>query len=238
VITQCCIHELYLQREQQTAVDLAKAFERRKCNHREPIPGDDCLASVVGDSNKHRYVIATQSNPLRTKLRTIPAVPIVHINRTVMILEPPSDVTMRAKLLMEQKALDTTSSTEKALLASTSTEPTPKKKRGPKGPNPLSVMKKKKPSNPPNLPAKTHDTSREKGKGKSTGTVKDGETGEKHAERSAVTGKRKRSEEDESSTKGQRSADPEDTDVVANASGTSRKRRRKRKASDSLSTPT
>lgn len=108
MITQCCIHELYLQREQQTAVDLAKTFERRKCNHREPIPGDDCLASVVGrspsangneletntdylagDSNKHRYVIATQSNPLRTKLRTIPAVPIVHINRTVMILEPP-----------------------------------------------------------------------------------------------------------------------------------------------------
>lgn len=138
---------------------------------------------------------------------------------------------------MEQKALDTTSSTEKALLASTSTEPTHKKKRGPKGPNPLSVMKKKKPSNPPHLPAKTHDTSREKGKGKSTGTLKDGETGEKHAERSAVTGKRKRSE-DESSTKGERSADPEDTDVVANASGTSRKRRRKRKASDSLSTPT
>lgn len=49
MITQCCIHELYLQgKAQQPAVDLAKTFERRKCNHREPIPGDECLSSVVG----------------------------------------------------------------------------------------------------------------------------------------------------------------------------------------------
>ena len=49
VITQCCIHELYLQgKTQQEATDLAKTFERRKCNHREPIPGDECLLSVTG----------------------------------------------------------------------------------------------------------------------------------------------------------------------------------------------
>lgn len=49
VITQCCMHELYLQgKVRQPAVDLAKTFERRKCNHREAIPGDECLLSVVG----------------------------------------------------------------------------------------------------------------------------------------------------------------------------------------------
>ena len=49
VITQCCIHELYLQgKEQQPAVDLAKIFERRRCNHREAIPGDECLTSIIG----------------------------------------------------------------------------------------------------------------------------------------------------------------------------------------------
>jgi U3 small nucleolar RNA-associated protein 23 len=115
VITQCCIHELYLQgRGQQAAVDIAKTFERRKCNHREAIPGDECLSSVVGqfltnlspnqvidmvagDTNKHRYVIASQSQPLRAKLRSIPAVPIVHINRSVIILEPPSEATLDSK---------------------------------------------------------------------------------------------------------------------------------------------
>ena len=114
MITQCCIHELYLQgTSQQAAIDLAKSFERRKCNHREAIPGDECISSVIGkslavgracpldvsagDSNKHRYVVATQSHALRVKLRLIPGVPIVHINRAVMILEPPSDATLKAK---------------------------------------------------------------------------------------------------------------------------------------------
>ncbi|KAJ7071304.1 Fcf1-domain-containing protein [Mycena amicta] len=153
MITQCCIHELYLQgKTQQAAVDLAKSFERRKCNHREPIPGDECIASVVGDSNKHRYVIATQSQPLRARLRTIPAVPIVHVNRSVMILEPPSDATIASKEMREEQALHVTGS-EKSGLPQGSTEPVKKKKKGPKGPNPLSVKKKK--VEPPPAPAKT-----------------------------------------------------------------------------------
>lgn len=50
-----------------------------------------------GDKNKHRYVIATQSQPLRNHLRAIPAVPIVHIKKSVMILEPPSKTTLNVK---------------------------------------------------------------------------------------------------------------------------------------------
>jgi len=141
MITQCCIHELYLQgKSQQSAVDLAKTFERRKCNHREVIPGEDCLASVVGDTNKHRYVVATQLQPLRSKLRIVPAVPIIHINRAVMILEPPSDKTLEAKTQAERQALGATVS-ELANLPAESSNP-PRRKKGPKGPNPLSVKKK------------------------------------------------------------------------------------------------
>ena len=120
MITQCCIHELYVAgRSQQAAVDLAKTFERRRCNHMEPIPGDECVTSVVGasahlmelvvyseqgfdagETNKHRYVVATQSQSLRIRLRSIPAVPIVHVNRSVMVLEPPSDATVKAKKMV------------------------------------------------------------------------------------------------------------------------------------------
>jgi hypothetical protein len=42
-------------------------------------------------------VVATQSHPLRVSLRAVPGVPIVHVNRAVMILEPASDATLRAK---------------------------------------------------------------------------------------------------------------------------------------------
>ncbi|KAF9056347.1 Fcf1-domain-containing protein [Panaeolus papilionaceus] len=143
MITQCCIHELYLQgREQQAAVDLAKTFERRRCNHREAIAGDECLTSVIGDKNKHRYVVASQSQPLRAHLRSIPAVPLVHMNRAVMVLEPPSDITLRAKMLNEEQKLHATGSDIALAGPSQQAESPMKKKKGPKAPNPLSVKKK------------------------------------------------------------------------------------------------
>ena len=50
VITQCSVQELYDQeKEFKAAVELAKTFERRRCNHRQPIPGDECVSSVVGE---------------------------------------------------------------------------------------------------------------------------------------------------------------------------------------------
>lgn len=49
VITQCCVEALYkLGKEHQRLVDLAKRFERRKCNHREAIDPNDCLKDVIG----------------------------------------------------------------------------------------------------------------------------------------------------------------------------------------------
>jgi hypothetical protein len=59
--------------------------------------------NASGTNNKHRYVVATQSHPLRVRLRSIPAAPIVHINRSVMVLEPPSDATLNAKRAVSVK---------------------------------------------------------------------------------------------------------------------------------------
>ena len=163
-------------------------FERRKCNHKEAIPGDDCLASVIGansflfscyrtiphesvlarmncsgDTNKHRYVVSTQSQPLRVKLRSIPGVPILHVNRSVMILEPPSDTTLRAKHLVslvhsgiyftglmiiflqaEQQSLaPSTSEIGKLKAAAPESQPVKKKRRVLKARTPLASKRKK-----------------------------------------------------------------------------------------------
>lgn len=49
MITQCAMQVLYdAGKEGQEVVDLAKRFERRKCNHREPIANDACLTDVIG----------------------------------------------------------------------------------------------------------------------------------------------------------------------------------------------
>lgn len=60
VITQCCMVELYkLGPTHQVTVDMAKRFERRKCNHREAIEGDQCVIDVVGmPSSTYRLIFA------------------------------------------------------------------------------------------------------------------------------------------------------------------------------------
>ncbi|KAF9792124.1 Fcf1-domain-containing protein [Thelephora terrestris] len=145
MITQCSIHELYLQgKPMQPVVDLAKSFDRRKCNHREVVPGDACLKDVIGETNKHRYVVATQSQSLRSSLRCVPAVPIVHVNRSVMILEPPSGATLKTKERSDEAALRPAEAELSKLSVSVKQAEIPrKKKKGPMGPNPLSVKKKK-----------------------------------------------------------------------------------------------
>ncbi|KAL5495318.1 hypothetical protein ACEPAI_781 [Sanghuangporus weigelae] len=150
MITQCCINRLYLAgRTAQPAVDLAKNFERRRCNHREAIPEVDCLKEVIGQTNKHRYILSAQSSSIRQYARQVPGVPLVHIKRSVIILEPASEATERVKSMMEIERMKP-SEAESSNIVSTleksdaNTDAPPiKKKQGPKGPNPLSVKKKK-----------------------------------------------------------------------------------------------
>lgn len=52
---------------------------------------------AAGTDNKNRYVIATQSLELRKKLRTVPGLPIIYINRSVVLLEAPSGETLSKK---------------------------------------------------------------------------------------------------------------------------------------------
>ncbi|GAA6056740.1 hypothetical protein JCM3770_005873 [Rhodotorula araucariae] len=168
MITQCCMQALYdLGADAQDVIDVAKGFERRKCNHLKPRPEEECLAAMAGESNRNRYVYATQSLALRQTLRRIPGSPIIYIARSVLLLEAPSDQTLAKKRQMETAKLHV-SAAELALItgqpapseASTSAAPTaaattgeggdeppaakkPRKPKGPKGPNPLSVRKKK-----------------------------------------------------------------------------------------------
>ena len=52
MITQCAMVQLYKQEKegdyQKRAVQLAKDFERRKCNHKEAIDVEECITSVIG----------------------------------------------------------------------------------------------------------------------------------------------------------------------------------------------
>ncbi|QEU60364.1 Utp23 [Kluyveromyces lactis] len=155
MITQCCMQSLY-QTNNQGAIDAAKQFERRRCNHdpKEPKSVLECLTSVVdvNGKNKHRYVVATQDVEIRRRLRKIPGVPLVYMNRSVMVMEPLSNASEKvSREVEEQKLYKGLNDPKFAGIArdendeagAENQENKPKRRNGPKEPNPLSMKKKK-----------------------------------------------------------------------------------------------
>ncbi|EKG22041.1 hypothetical protein MPH_00632 [Macrophomina phaseolina MS6] len=171
MITQCSMRHLYALKDQEV-ITKAQAFERRRCNHHtldEPLSTLECIRSVVdpkeSKTNKHRYVVASQEQKVRSYLRQIPGVPLIYINRSVMIMEPMAGATEDVRDKAESEKFRTGLKTRPAAAATApkrkrdddedggsggeneaaATKPEPKKKRkGPKAPNPLSVKKPKK----------------------------------------------------------------------------------------------
>lgn len=173
MITQCCIRHLYnapADPHKDEWIEAAKQAERRRCGHHElpePLSTLECMQSVVDPKgsgfNKHRYVVASQDDTVRRKMRTIVGVPLVYIARSVMILEPMADVTAgvrereeKAKIKAGLGARRTTGTgagekrkrdegdSDSDVQAGAASGPKKQKQKGPKGPNPLAVKKSKK----------------------------------------------------------------------------------------------
>jgi U3 small nucleolar RNA-associated protein 23 len=179
VITQCSMRHLYSSASEPGVpllIDKAKLFERRRCDHHpekypEPLGTLECLSSVVdpkgSKTNKHRYVVASQRLDVRKAMRGILGVPLIHINRSVMIIEPMAEMTAenrergeKSKFRVGLKNGRASSSqgikrkredenehiqaTDSHLVAVDTTLKKRPHGKGPKGPNPLSVKKPKK----------------------------------------------------------------------------------------------
>jgi U3 small nucleolar RNA-associated protein 23 len=184
VITQCSMRHLYASASEpgiSYLIDKAKLYERRRCDHRpeefpEPLSAVECLSSVVdpkgSKTNKHRYVVASQQVDVRKAMRAVMGVPLVYINRSVMIMEPMAGATVQNRDREEREKFraglkggrgsgsqgmkrkrdeddnDGGRPSDLQNNESIAGEAAAKKKRthgkGPKGPNPLSVKKSKK----------------------------------------------------------------------------------------------
>lgn len=178
MITQCCIRHLYnaaledgqSQAHKDAWIDVAKQAERRRCGHHEletPLSELECIQSVLdpkgSGTNKHRYVVATQEREVRAAMREVAGVPLVYINRSVMVMEPMAGRSAEVREAEEKgkiraglksrrgaevsggekrKAENDEEDVKEADLDAS--VPKRKKPKGPSGPNPLSVKKSKK----------------------------------------------------------------------------------------------
>lgn len=126
------------------------------------------ITDSPGETNKHRYVLAVQSQKFATTLSTIPGLPIVHYNSSaVMVLAPISIATTRAKNSLEEerrvegaKVLDGVVDGANVLGSGEPAEPI-KRARKPKAPNPLSVKKKKTEQPQPSKKRKVEEETKE-----------------------------------------------------------------------------
>lgn len=143
MITQCCMDELY-KTKNEDIIALGKKFERRRCNHQPAIDSDRCIELVtdVNGENKHRYVVATQSEGLRKRLRKIPGVPLIYMNPGVMVMEMISKASEAHRDRIESAKLTTGLNRAGADDDDTKPGEPPRKRRKVKEPNPLSVKKK------------------------------------------------------------------------------------------------
>lgn len=129
---------------------VVKQFPVHKCGHeKNPIGASDCLFSLLKKSASDHYFLATQDPELTEKVRRLAHVPLIYINMNTIVMEKPQDIakdiaerSKEASLSVEDHQMQTIKSLKKRELGEE--EPVKKKKRkGPKGPNPLSCMKKR-----------------------------------------------------------------------------------------------
>ncbi|KAK0946394.1 hypothetical protein LTR29_002156 [Friedmanniomyces endolithicus] len=120
MITQCCIRHLYdaptttdhERREKEGWIEVAKQAERRRCGHHEldvPLTTWECLTSVVdpkgSGKNRNCYVVATQDQEVRQSMRRVAGVPLMYVNRSVMILEPMASKSEKLREMEERGKL-------------------------------------------------------------------------------------------------------------------------------------
>jgi U3 small nucleolar RNA-associated protein 23 len=145
--TQCVMHEMDANGSE--AVFNARRLELRRCPHTgKGMSGSDCIRDIVGCDNQHRYGVCAQDINLRESLREVPGVPLVLLNRGILVLEDPSEATLRrsgeihsARLKPREKELKIIEKIAPAPPAAELPIKKKKKKRG--SPNPLSCKKPK-----------------------------------------------------------------------------------------------
>ncbi|CAG0924349.1 unnamed protein product [Notodromas monacha] len=129
------------------AFSILKQFPARKCGHKEPIGGAQCLFTMFKLGNPHHYFVATQDKELQSKAHNRPPVPVIYLHGATPTLEKPSEKCERKvnsqlseKINVGEKESELLEVLKEELGVS---EPAKKKRKRKGGPNPLSCKKPK-----------------------------------------------------------------------------------------------
>jgi len=147
VTTKCAIKELEkIGGPVAAALKVMRQFKVTHCPHTPLRTATECLSHLARRSknpDKTKYLVATQDPSLLEQLRNIAGVPLLTIIYKTVYLEKPSEKSIVES--SEEPEIQKAKELKKEILGEGETSEVKKKKRkGPKGPNPLSCLKSKK----------------------------------------------------------------------------------------------
>lgn len=154
--TACVIEETKrLGKPLHGAYLIVSQFPVHNCGHEQPISASKCLSSFIIDSrNKDHYLVATQDHQLRVKIAKLAVCPLIKLANNSLVMEKPthkvqSKVSRTHHFLAnkisdeEYQKVESLKREEKLIAADNKDEDVKiKKRKGPKGPNPLSCRKR------------------------------------------------------------------------------------------------
>lgn len=148
--TSCCVTELEtLGAQMYGATRVAKQFPIFKCGHSQPIPASECVLSLLSSNNPQHFLLASQDQHLRVKARRIAGTPILYLHGMTPTLEKPSGFSEKSAEKAEDSRLNVSQYHGQVLkelkkqVFGEKEVGKKRKKKGPKGANPLSCKKKK-----------------------------------------------------------------------------------------------
>jgi len=149
VITNCILAELRsLGSHALGAAIIAKGYYRVKCNHMEAVGAAQCMSEQIGSRNERKFAVATQDVEFAKLLRKVPGVPLIRLNGQVPVVEEPSAASRANAVAGEARKMGPSDWERPKLPALQEREASvmvaaakPRKRRGPKGANPLSCRK-------------------------------------------------------------------------------------------------
>lgn len=140
------------------AYRILSQFPLHNCGHDKPISASKCLSSfIIDNKNKDHYLVATQDYQLRVKISKYAVCPVIKLANNALVVEKPTQKVQskvaRTHHFLANKISDDEHTNlkrlkegENLLEAIKANGETKKKKKGPKGPNPLSCKKKRNPT--------------------------------------------------------------------------------------------
>lgn len=144
-ITDCIKAEgLLLGSKLHGALVVADNFDKWNCGHENAIQATSCISSLIRTGNQNGFFVATQDHELRNKLKLVAGIPLLHVNHNVIVLEKPSTASIEASERQDSKRLIREHEQELLTKIRADAQGSQRRKiKGPKGPNPLSVKKRK-----------------------------------------------------------------------------------------------